>query len=212
MRAAMANEASAALAAGLDPNAVEGYVPRNSPGTAAATAPQAKGTTKTVRADTATPKSSAPRTMEPGPAQSHSSAGPAEQHNIPVPALPQTAQDNDELGPITARTSETKGRPSQSSLNGVQHVSATSGSACEAPRRSRGAEEPPQDIRKLAKSLTDSGGSDPEGGLQQPAEGMQRSALADSATQESTMMETVLGDAGASHSTDPAQQPVLVCS
>ncbi len=210
MRAAMANEASAALAAGLDPNAVEGYVPRNSP--AAMPAPQAKGTLQSARADTATARSSAPTSTEAGSVQSHLSASPAEQHDVPAHALPQIAQDNGKQSIGATSSSINKAGPSQARLNGAQHVSATPGSASGASCDSGGTEAPPQDRGKLASSTSDLGRHGAEGGLQQPAEGSQRKALANSAAAHDIDAEHVAAEGSASQSADPAQQPVLVCS
>ena len=49
-------------------------------------------------------------------------------------------------------------------------------------------------------------------GPQQPADGMQSSALASSSAQDGGEAECVASEGGASASADPAQQPVLVCS
>ena len=206
MRAAMANEASAALAAGLDSNAVEGYVPRNSPSIAAAAAHLP---TQPARADTTTAsKSSGSRTTQPGPVQTQSLAGPAERHDVSASTMPQTAHDNSEQSTMATSTSGIKTYSSQSHLNGAQHGSATSGSASEASRTG-GAEAPPQDRRKSASNVSDAGGYGAGGGLQQPAEGRRRKALASHAA-EGRVMENDAGEGGASQSADPAQQPVLV--
>ena len=212
MRATMAEDTSAGLAAGMDPIAVEGYVPRSSPGIAAASPPRANGATQAANADTAASRSSAPRKTEHGSVQIFPSAGHVEQHDVPAPAAPQTAQGSNEQSAVAAGPSEAKATRSQSRLKELQHVSAASGSASGTSCRSGGAEASAQGRTELASNVIELGGPRAETGLRQSAEGMQRSAPASGTLQEEEEAEHGAAEGGGSHLADPAQQPVLVCS
>ena len=214
MRAALARDTSAALAAGSESHAVEGYVPRNSPGIAATVAPRAVVPVDSAKSDS-NMSQGPPLDAAPSSEQGSSTAGSVEQHNIPAEASPPAGHNTSQRSAAAAGKPEAKTNATQSFVNGIQDVSASSGSSSQASSLSADAQTPAQDRRRVAeddKELDRCGATvSARERPQQPAKGMERSALASSNAQSATEAEHIAAEGVASASADPAQQPVLVC-
>ena len=150
MRAALARDTSAALAAGSESHAVEGYVPRNSPGIAATVAPRAVVPVDSAKSDS-NMSQGPPLDAAPSSEQGSSTAGSVEQHNIPAEASPPAGHNTSQRSAAAAGKPEAKTNATQSFVNGIQDVSASSGSSSQASSLSADAQTPAQDRRRVAE-------------------------------------------------------------
>ena len=211
-RAALARDTLAALAAGAEPHAVEGYVPRSSPGIAAARGPKCQVNAKSADSDMTTCSSSPPLDAARSSEQSPSTGGPAEQHDNNGVAPGQYI--NEQSRPA-AGTPEARVNASQSRKHGTQNVSATLGPASQASAFLADAETPGQHGQEIGEDDRESHACGVTFGAkerpQQPAHGIQESATASGNAQVAAEAEHDSAEGVASASAHPVQQPVLVC-
>ena len=221
MQAALAERTAAALAAGSNPNAVEGYVPRSSPDIAAVNNIDASfSTSPTAATDSvvvsSTSQKQAPSLMQEFPADS--SAGP---HDAPVREADQMAHDTDKHSKAKEGTSTGKHGQDRPGIFQTEDLDPVSDSAsrsasllekekglAQSRRTFSGDTVEPDSLLPTMHGAAHSATEDP----QQLAGSMPMSGVASSVAHAGTATEQNVAENDVSTSADPAMQPVLVCS
>jgi len=221
MQAALAERTAAALTAGSNPNAVEGYVPRSSPDIAAVNREDASIRTSPTAATDTIDVSSTSQKQAPSSEQDLPAGSSAEPHDAPVREADRMAHDRDKHSRDKDCTSTGKHGLDQPGILQTEDTDPASGSASRSasllskdmgPTQSKrtfpgdGIESDslPATMHGAAPSATED--------HQQLAGSLPMSDVASSIAHAGTVTEQIVAENGVSTSADPALQPVLVCS